>query len=123
MVELLYQVQLWSTTGIGLLLVIMGLLGRTPSGFSLSLLAAVEVMLFLQLAIGLGIVIGGGRAVQSTWEYFGYLLVSVMVPVAGTIWALVERTRWSTLVLGAAALTISVMLVRMWQIWTGTIPG
>jgi hypothetical protein len=43
--------------------------------------------------------------------------------VAGGIWALAERTRWSTVIMGASSLTISVMLVRMWQIWSGNYPG
>jgi hypothetical protein len=43
----------------------------------------------------------------------------MMIPVGAAIWAIVERSRWSTVVLGAAALTVAVMLVRMQQIWTG----
>jgi hypothetical protein len=32
-------------------------------------------------------------------------------------WALIERTRWSTVVLGVAGFAIAVMVVRMAQIW------
>lgn len=42
-----------------------------------------------------------------------------MVPVGAAIWALVERSRWSTVIMGAGVLTVVVMLVRMHQIWTG----
>jgi hypothetical protein len=42
-----------------------------------------------------------------------------MVPVGTAIWALVDRNRWSTVVMGAGILTVVVMLVRMHQIWTG----
>jgi hypothetical protein len=48
------------------------------------------------------------------------LLVAIMVPVGAGFWALVERNRWSTVILGVAALTVAVMLVRMNQIWTGS---
>lgn len=119
MLEPLYLVSLWVSVGVGALLVLMGLVGRVPSGFSLGLSALVELILVVQLAVSLGVVLGGARAQISTWEYFGYLLVAIIVPLGGAIWALVERSRWSTLVLGASVLTVSVMLVRMWSIWSG----
>jgi hypothetical protein len=55
-----------------------------------------------------------------TVEFYAYLLVAIMVPVGAGFWALVERNRWSTVILGVAALTVAVMLVRMNQIWTGS---
>lgn len=119
MLEPLYLVSLWVSVGVGSLLVLLGLVGRVPSGFSLGLSALVELLLVVQLAVSLGVVLGGGRAQVSTWEYFGYLLVALIVPAGGAIWALVERSKWSTLVLGASVLTVSVMLVRMWSLWSG----
>ena len=75
-----------------------------------------------QLAVSFGVVLAGSRAEVSTFEYFGYLLAALLIPVAGSAWALLEKTRWSTVVLGCSALTISVMLIRMWQIWDGAYP-
>lgn len=121
MVEWLYQPQLWFALGSGLLLVLMGLLGRVPSGLSVGLVVAVEALLIVQLAVSLGMVIAGSRAQVDTWEYFGYLLVALLIPAIGVVWSLVEKTKWSTVVLGAVCLTIAVMLVRMWQIWSGEI--
>lgn len=121
MVDWLYQFQLWFALGSGLMLLIMGLIGRVPSGFSLGLVFGVEGLLVLQLAVSLGMVIAGARAKVDTWEFFGYLLVALLIPVIGVVWSVVERTRWSTVVLGAVCLTIAVMLVRMWQIWSGEI--
>lgn len=121
MVEWLYQLQLWFAVGAGFLLVAMGLIGRRPSGFSIGAVAAVELLLLIQLAVSLGMVLAGEQAKIDTWEFFGYLLVALLIPVVGAIWALVERSKWSTVVLGAVALTIAVMLVRMWQIWSGEI--
>jgi hypothetical protein len=120
MIEPLYLVALWLTLGAGAFLVFLGLIGRAPSMISLGIAASVELLLVVQLAVSLGVVIGGQRAQVSTWEYFGYLLVALLVPAGGMVWALVERSRWSTLVLGASVLTVSVMLVRMWSIWSGT---
>jgi len=123
MVEWLFQVLLWLSLGFGAVLVVLGLIGLKPSGYLILSLALVEVSLLVQLAVSVGMVLAGSQAVVSTLEYFGYLLVALLIPVAGGIWALAERTRWSTVIMGAAALTISVMLVRMWQIWSGNYPG
>ena len=79
----------------------------------------------LRLAIGQIVyttiaVFGGAEAVVDTVEFYAYLVVAIMVPVGAGFWALVERNRWSTVILGVAALTVAVMLVRMNQIWTGS---
>ncbi len=120
MLEFWYQAQLWFGVVAGLLLVVMGLIGRKPSGFSLALVAGSEFGLLMQLIASITLVILGERAKLDTWEFFGYLIVALMVPVAAAIWALTDRNRWSTVVMGAGILTVTVMLVRMQQIWSGT---
>ena len=120
MLEWWYQAQLWFGVVAGLLLVVMGLIGRKPSGFSLALVAGSEFGLLMQLIASIILVISGERAKLDTWEFFGYLIVALMVPAAAAIWALIDRNRWSTVVLGAGILTVTVMLVRMQQIWSGT---
>lgn len=120
MLEWWYQAQLWFGVLAGLLLVVMGLIGRKPSGFSLALVAGSEFGLLMQLIASITLVILGERAKLDTWEFFGYLIVALMVPVAAAIWALIDRNRWSTVVMGAGIFTVVVMLVRMQQIWTGT---
>ena len=122
MLDWWYQAQLWYGVLAGLLVVILGLIGRPPSGFSLALIAGSEFGLLMQLIASITLVILGQTAVLDTWEFFGYLLVALFVPVAAVVWALVDRTRWSTVVLGAGMLTVVVMLVRMLQIWTGVNP-
>ncbi len=120
MVEWWYQAQLWFGVVAGLLLVVMGLIGRKPSGFSLALVAGSEFGLLMQLIASITLVILGERANLDTWEFFGYLIVALMVPLAAALWALIDRNRWSTVVMGAGILTVTVMLVRMQQIWSGT---
>jgi hypothetical protein len=122
MLDWWYQAQLWYGVIAGLLVVILGLIGRPPSGFSLALIAGSEFGLLMQLVASITLLFLGQRAVLDTWEFFGYLLVALFVPVAAVIWALVDRSRWSTVVLGAGMLTVVVMLVRMLQIWTGVNP-
>ena len=122
MLEWWYQAQLWYGIVAGLLVVGLGLIGRRPSGFSLALIAGSEFGLLMQLVASITLVMLGQSAVLDTWEFFGYLLVALFVPIAAVVWALVDRSRWSTVVLGAGMLTVVVMLVRMLQIWTGVNP-
>ena len=122
MIEAFFLILAWYAVAAGLVLIFLGLIGRSPSGFSLGLAIGVEAGLLVQLILSIVLVVLGQYAVIDTWEFFGYLIVALMVPIAGAVWALVERNRWSTVVLGAAVLTIAVMLVRMQQIWTGVNP-
>ncbi len=122
MLEWYTPIMIWSSVAVGLLLLALGVISRPPSGFSIAALGLVEFLLGLQLVVSLTLVILGLRAETSTLEFFGYLIVALLVPPAAAAWALVERTRWSTVVLGAASLTVAVMLVRMQQLWTGVFP-
>lgn len=122
MLDLLYDVILYFAIGVGALLVLIGLFGRAPGNFEISLMVGVEIALLVQLITSIVLALAGERAVISTLEFFGYLIVALLIPAAGVIWSLVERTRWSTVIMGAAALTVAVMMVRMMQIWTGVSP-
>ena len=59
----------------------------------------------------------GNLPTGSGLEFWVYLVSAVLVPPAAAIWALVDRTRWSTVILGVACLAIAVMVYRMGQIW------
>ena len=122
MLELLYSVILYFSLVTGGLLVVLGLFGRLPGNFEVTMMVGVEISLLVQLITSIVLVASGERAVISTLEFFGYLIVALMIPAAGVIWSLIERNRWSTVIMGAAALTVSVMMVRMMQIWTGVSP-
>jgi hypothetical protein len=119
MLDWLYSTQLWVASIAGLFAIALGLAKRKPSGLTISALAAVQLGLIIQLVVSIVLVIAGERAKTDTVEFFAYLVVALMIPVATAFWALIERTRWSTIVLGVGALTVAVMLVRMSQIWTG----
>lgn len=122
MLDWFYPVLLGSITASGLLLVAMGLVGRPPSGVSLLIIALVEFLLLMQLVASITVTVLGERAATSTLEFFGYLITALFVPPVAAAWAVLERSKWSTVVLGAAALTVAVMVVRMQQIWTGVLP-
>jgi hypothetical protein len=120
MTEVLYLSQLWFAVAAGLFAIALGLFGRLPSLWSVGSLAVVLVGLLIQFGYTTIQVVGGAEAAVDTVEFYAYLVVAIMVPIGAGFWALVERNRWSTLILGVAALTVAVMLVRMNQIWTGS---
>lgn len=120
MIEWYFSAASYATLAAGLVAIVLGLFRRKPSGFSISLSAIVLIALLIQLIISIVLVLSGQQAKTDTVEFFAYLIVALMVPIGAAFWALLDRTRWSTVVLGVGSLTVAVMLVRMWQIWTGT---
>ncbi len=120
MIAWFYSAQLIFATAVGLLALGFGFAKRKPSGISIGALALVQLALLVQLVASIVLVIAGEQAKQDTVEFFAYLIVALLIPLGAAFWALIERTRWSTVVIGVGALTVAVMLVRMNQIWTGT---
>jgi len=51
--------------------------------------------------------------------FWGYLATSLLVLPAAAAWAFAERTRWSSVVLAAAAVTVGVLEFRMLVVWAG----
>lgn len=119
MLEIFFQVEAWSAFAVGLILLGFGMARRKPSLISLGALAFIQLGLVVQLISSIILVAGGARAKTDTVEFFAYLLVALIVPLGAAFWALIERTRWSTYVLGVGSLTVAIMLARMHQIWFG----
>jgi hypothetical protein len=119
MFEWAYQLQVIFAAVVGLFAIFLGLIRRPPSWWSVGSVAVIEGFLLVQLAVSIALVATGNQAKGDTVEFFGYIITALIVPPAAIAWAVLERTRWSTLVLGVAGLTVAIMLVRMWQIWSG----
>jgi hypothetical protein len=119
MIEWFAAFQIGLALVVSLTLLVFGLAKRKPSLVSLSLIATVEAGLIVQTLVSVVLVINGERAKTDTIEFFAYLFVALLIPAGGAIWALIERNRWSTMVLAVAAATVAVMLARMQQIWQG----
>jgi hypothetical protein len=119
MVEWLFILALGLSCLVGLSLVLVGLFGRAPNGYLILWLASLEALLLVQTAVAVGMALVGARASVSTLEFFGYLIVAILIPPGSVVWALVEKNKWSTVIMGFSALTVAVMQLRMWQIWFG----
>jgi len=101
----------------GLFCIVAGLLGRAPNDYTLGATALVEVLLVVELVVVLLAPAFGNLPTGDGLEFWAYLLSALLVPPAAIVWALVDRGRWSTVVLGVACLAIAVMVYRMGQIW------
>lgn len=121
MTEFGYQVLVSVSLLSGTYTLLLGIIGRAPSWWSVSATALVELALVVQLLWSSVLVSQGASATGDTLEFFGYVITALLIPPASVLWAIFERTRWSTLVMGVAGLTIAVMAVRMWQIWSGNV--
>lgn len=117
MIDWLLNLQLIANSSVAVILLIFSFAKRKPSLVSLTLTAIVELGLMVQLVFSIVLVAGGARAKNDTIEFFAYLIVALMIPAGAAFWALVERTRWSTMVLGVSAITAAIILGRMQQIW------
>lgn len=101
----------------GLLCLVLGFAKRPPNDLTLGATALVEVLLIAQVVVAIVAPIVGNHPTGDLLEFWVYLVSAVLIPPAAGFWALIERNRWSTVVLGVACLAIAVMVYRMGQIW------
>jgi hypothetical protein len=111
----------WVVVGIavaaGLFGVVAGLAGRKPDDFTLGATALVELLLLAQIVIAIIAPAVGNQPTGSLLEFWVYLVSAALLPPLAAFWALVERNRWSTVILGVACFAVAVMVYRMGQIW------
>ena len=117
MIEWFTWLQLSIAIAGGVLCLALGLAGRKPSDLSMGATALVELLLIVQLFVAIASPLAGNRATGSLLEFYTYLVSAILLPVAAGLWALIERSRWSTVILGVVCLSVAVMLYRMNQIW------
>lgn len=101
----------------GILAVALGLMGRRPSDLTMAFAGVVALLLIVQLAVAIAGPLAGNRPTGSLLEFYIYLISAIFLPVGAGFWALIDRSRWSTVILGVAQLAVAVMLYRMGQIW------
>jgi len=117
MIEWFTVVQVAVALAAGLLAIVLGLAGRKPNDLTMGATALVELLLIVQLVIAIVSPAVGNEPSGSLLEFYIYLISAVLLPLAGGFWALIERSRWSTVILGAVCLAVAVMVYRMNVIW------
>lgn len=81
--------------------------------------AVVEGVLVVQAAVA-GVLAATGSQDVDGVLLWGYVLTQLLVLPIAAAWAFAERTRWSSVVLLVAALTVAFLEYRLLQIW-GTV--
>jgi hypothetical protein len=117
MTEWLYYLLLAVSGGSAALCLVLAMFGRKPSLLTIGSAAFVELALLVQLVATIVLLVLGATCKGDVVEFFGYVLVAMMVPAGAVVWALAERTKASTMVLAVSALTVAIMSSRMAQIW------
>jgi len=117
MIEWFTVIQVVVALAAGLLAIVLGLAGRKPNDLTMGATALVELLLIIQLVVAIVSPAVGNEPSGSLLEFYIYLISAVLLPIAGGFWALIERSRWSTVILGAVCLAVAVMVYRMNAIW------
>lgn len=117
MIEWFTTVQVAVAVLAGVLCLVLGFAKRSPDDITLGATALVELLLVVQLVVAIVAPAVGNPPSGDLLEFYTYLVSALLLPIAGGFWALVERSRWSTVVLGVVCLAIAVMVYRMHQIW------
>jgi heme A synthase len=91
---------------------------RSPERSLLAGLAVIELLLVAQLVVGIVLLTRGGHH-GNLATYLAYLIGCLLVLPVGALWALAERSRSSTVVLGITCLAIPVMVLRLNEVWSG----
>ena len=97
---------------------IAGFMGRKPDDYSLGATLLVEVLLVIQFVVALLAPAFGNHPTGNVLEFYTYLVSAMLLPPLAGFWGLIERDRWSTVILGVVGLSVAIMLYRMLQIWT-----
>lgn len=118
MIEWLYWLQLGVAILAGFLAVGFAIAKRTPNDFTLGSIVLLGVLLLVQMIVAVFQPALGNSPTGSLLEFWMYLVTAFLMVIAGAVWALVERSMMSNVMLGLLASSIAVMLVRMDVIWT-----
>ena len=118
MIEWFYWLQLGVAIVAGFLAVGFAIAKRTPNDYTLGSIVLLGVLLLVQMIVAAVQPALGNSPTGSLLEFWMYLVTAFLMVIAGAVWALVERSLMSNVMLGLLAGSIAVMLVRMDVIWT-----
>jgi hypothetical protein len=79
----------------------------------------VEALLLVQAVVA-AVATATGRPPADPVTWWGYLVTTLLVLPFAAAWAFAERSRWSSVVLLVAAVTVAFLQYRMVQVWSGT---
>ncbi|PVZ14831.1 hypothetical protein [Actinomycetospora cinnamomea] len=99
-------------------------LGQAPTiRHRIGLLVLEAVALVQALVLVVGLFVEPARSGGAVLEIVGYLLATLVVLPIGAALAHGERTRYGSIVLAVAGVTLAVLSLRTGQVWTVTRAG
>ena len=104
------------TVALALWTAVLALRDRPVTPPLLATFVGVELLVLVQLVIGLAAVANGDGPREGA-TFVAYLAGSLAVLPAGVLWSRAEGSRSSTLVLTLACVALTVMTARLLQIW------
>jgi hypothetical protein len=90
-------------------------LNRPPSRFDLLAMAVLGVLVAVLVLVAVAGLFDGSRPAD-TATFGGYLITTIAFAPTGFVLARMEPTRWGSLILGVACLTLPVLVLRLQQI-------
>jgi hypothetical protein len=101
---------------VGLAIIGLAVADRRPLTLLAYGLVTVEVAAIVQVLVAI-VQAARGERPHEVATFVGYALTSLLVPPVGAVWALSDKTKWGTGAAGVAALVLSVLTLRMVQVW------
>ena len=96
-------------------------LGQPPTiRHRIGLLVLEAVALVQALVLVVGLFVEPGRSAGAVVEIVGYLIATLVVLPIGAALAHGERTRYGSVVLAVAGITLAVLSLRTGQVWAAT---
>jgi hypothetical protein len=92
-----------------------------PRGLAILVAGAVLEVMLLGLAMGGVVQMAGTDRDLARVEFVGYLLGALAILPLAFYWAWAEKTRSGTLVIALAFLITPVMVLRIQQVWAGSV--
>ena len=101
---------------VGVAIIGLAVADRRPLTLLAYGLVTVEAAALVQVLVAIVQVVRGERPDEPA-TFVGYALTSLLAPPVGALWALSDKSKWGTGAAGVAALVLSVLTVRMLQVW------
>lgn len=117
MIEWFAVVQIAAAAVLGVIALVLGGIGRRPDDVTVLGSVFVAVLLIAQVVVGIVQPLVGNEPTGDIVEWWLYLVVALLLVIGGVVWALIDRSRWATLIIGVVGVTVAIMVFRMTQIW------
>lgn len=117
MIEWFAVVQIAAAALLGVIALVLGGIGRRPDDVTVLGSVLVALLLIAQVVVGIVQPLVGNEPTGDIVEWWLYLVVALLLVIGAVVWALIDRSRWATLIIGVVGVTVAIMVFRMTQIW------